>query len=103
MRRPRQAAGAGPPPAWTELAVCVINTCAVVVGGRWTPETTLALANAVGAATATGRGAGRNVARRDTVLHLLEQGAGAGTLYSAHFARARELLLAQAAQSATAA
>ncbi|KAL6747771.1 sugar/carbohydrate kinase [Haematococcus lacustris] len=34
--------------------------------------TTLALANAVGAATAMGQGAGRNVANADTVIHLLE-------------------------------
>lgn len=34
---------------------------------------TLALANAVGAATATGVGAGRNVATRDKVLELLRQ------------------------------
>jgi sugar/nucleoside kinase (ribokinase family) len=33
---------------------------------------TLQLANAVGAATAMGRGAGRNVAGADTVLRLLE-------------------------------
>lgn len=35
-------------------------------------ETTLALAAAVGAATATGIGAGRNVARAETVARLLE-------------------------------
>ena len=34
---------------------------------------TLALANAVGAATATGCGAGRNVAHLDKVLHLLRE------------------------------
>ena len=36
---------------------------------------TLLLANAVGAATATGRGAGTNVARADTVMHLLRHAA----------------------------
>lgn len=36
---------------------------------------TLLLANAVGAATATGRGAGTNVARADTVMELLQQAA----------------------------
>eukprot|EP01024_Parvocaulis_polyphysoides_P016730 TRINITY_DN17426_c0_g2_i1.p1 TRINITY_DN17426_c0_g2~~TRINITY_DN17426_c0_g2_i1.p1 ORF type:complete len:255 (+),score=41.75 TRINITY_DN17426_c0_g2_i1:113-877(+) len=36
------------------------------------PETALALANAVGAATATGRGAGRNVARPEQVQKLLK-------------------------------
>lgn len=34
---------------------------------------TLLLANAVGAATATGRGAGTNVARADTVMELLQR------------------------------
>lgn len=36
---------------------------------------TLLLANAVGAATATGRGAGTNVARADTVMQLLQRAA----------------------------
>lgn len=36
---------------------------------------TLLLANAVGAATATGRGAGTNVARADTVMSLLQTAA----------------------------
>jgi hypothetical protein len=36
---------------------------------------TLLLANAVGAATATGRGAGTNVARADTVMQLLQAAA----------------------------
>ncbi len=42
---------------------------AVVMGFSrgWAPEVTLALACAVGAATATGRGAGRNVASTDKV------------------------------------
>lgn len=42
---------------------------AVVLGyvNQYAPLSTLALANAVGAATATGRGAGRNVAKADTV------------------------------------
>jgi hypothetical protein len=37
---------------------------------------TLLLANAVGAATAMGRGAGTNVARAETVLSLLQAAAG---------------------------
>lgn len=36
---------------------------------------TLLLSNAVGAATATGRGAGTNVARADTVMQLLQSAA----------------------------
>eukprot|EP00775_Hariotina_reticulata_P013761 gene13761-13880_t len=40
---------------------------------------TLLLANAVGAATAMGRGAGTNVARAETVLSLLQAAAGNGS------------------------
>jgi hypothetical protein len=40
-------------------------------------EATLLLANAVGAATALGRGAGTNVADADTVLRLLQREASA--------------------------
>jgi hypothetical protein len=43
----------------------------------WEPRTALALANAVGAATATRAGAGRNVATRPTTESLLV----AGTLH----------------------
>ncbi|GIL62877.1 hypothetical protein Vafri_17089 [Volvox africanus] len=72
---------------------------AVVMGfiSGWPGDVTLALANAVGGATATGRGAGRNVARLEKVLALLEDGArGAadgGLEQAASFARAQELLL----------
>ena len=48
---------------------------AVVLGfsrGHTIPAV-MALANAVGAATAMGQGAGRNVARADTVLRLLQE------------------------------
>mmetsp|Transcript_2991 Transcript_2991/g.7381 ORF Transcript_2991/g.7381 Transcript_2991/m.7381 type:complete len:416 (-) Transcript_2991:319-1566(-) len=46
---------------------------AVVLGyiNKYSIPSTLALANAVGAATAMGRGAGRNVARAERVMHLL--------------------------------
>ncbi|GIL69748.1 hypothetical protein Vretimale_10235 [Volvox reticuliferus] len=72
---------------------------AVVMGfiSGWPGDVTLALANAVGAATATGRGAGRNVARLEKVLELLAAGAAGaasgGPEQAAAFARARELLL----------
>ncbi|KAG1673693.1 hypothetical protein FOA52_010562 [Chlamydomonas sp. UWO 241] len=50
---------------------------AVVLGftRRFSIPATLALANAVGAATATGRGAGTNVARAAKVMELLQWGA----------------------------
>jgi sugar/nucleoside kinase (ribokinase family) len=50
---------------------------AVVLGftRRFSVPATLALANAVGAATATGRGAGTNVARAEKVMELLRWGA----------------------------
>ncbi|KXZ54257.1 hypothetical protein GPECTOR_5g347 [Gonium pectorale] len=75
---------------------------AIVMGFTrgWSPDVTLALANAVGGATATGRGAGRNVARADDVLALLQRGAegrgcgeGDGPAQRAAFAAARERLL----------
>ncbi|GLI62546.1 hypothetical protein VaNZ11_005210 [Volvox africanus] len=72
---------------------------AVVMGfiSGWPGDVTLALANAVGGATATGRGAGRNVARLEKVLALLEDGAAGaadgGLEQAAAFARAQELLL----------
>jgi sugar/nucleoside kinase (ribokinase family) len=53
---------------------CGDSFAAAVVLGRMRGQalrTTLALANAVGAATATGRGAGRNVARAEHVQRLL--------------------------------
>ncbi|PNH06801.1 hypothetical protein TSOC_006785 [Tetrabaena socialis] len=65
---------------------------AVVMGyiNSWPADVTLALANAVGGATATGRGAGRNVASADKVLALLAAGAAAGPeVQRAAFARAR--------------
>ena len=48
----------------------------VVAGylGNWDPMVTLTLANAVGAATATRHGAGRNVATADAVAELLDTG-----------------------------
>ncbi len=58
---------------------CGDSFAAAVVLGRMRGHalrTTLALANAVGAATATGRGAGRNVARTDHVAQLLRDAAG---------------------------
>lgn len=57
-------------------------------------EATLALANAVGAATATGRGAGRNVATAARVLQLLQQGQ-AGEAGGGDAATQRALLLLQ--------
>ncbi|GLC55977.1 hypothetical protein PLESTB_001051100 [Pleodorina starrii] len=82
---------------------CGDSFAAAVVMGfirGWSADVTLALACAVGGATATGRGAGRNVARLEKVLHLLEEGAtgtGGGSAappeQRAAFGRARELLL----------
>ena len=60
---------------------CGDSFAAAVVLGRIRSHalsTTLALANAVGAATATGRGAGRNVARAEHVAELLTAAAGDG-------------------------
>ena len=60
---------------------CGDSFAAAVVLGRIRSHalsTTLALANAVGAATATGRGAGRNVARAEHVAELLDAAAGDG-------------------------
>ena len=57
---------------------CGDSFAAAVVLGRIRSHalsTTLALANAVGAATATGRGAGRNVARAEHVAELLDDAA----------------------------
>ncbi|KAG2496877.1 hypothetical protein HYH03_005276 [Edaphochlamys debaryana] len=79
---------------------------AIVMGyiNRWPADVTLALANAVGGATATGRGAGRNVARAEDVLRLLGEGAAGrssgGAEAAPAFARARELLLGQLAAGA---
>jgi hypothetical protein len=55
----------------------------------------------VGGATATGRGAGRNVARPETVLRLLGQGAAGGvsTEQQAAFTHAKELLQHQLAKA----
>ncbi len=61
---------------------CGDSFAAAVVLGRIRSHalrTTLALANAVGAATATGRGAGRNVARADHVARLLRDAAADAT------------------------
>lgn len=71
---------------------------AVVMGfiSDWSADVTLALANAVGGATAMGRGAGRNVARSENVLALLTAGAEGGSLpeeQCTSFVRAREFLL----------
>ncbi|EFJ43260.1 hypothetical protein VOLCADRAFT_119122, partial [Volvox carteri f. nagariensis] len=79
---------------------------AVVMGyiSGWPADVTLALANAVGGATATGRGAGRNVAQLERVLALLAEGAAGAADTAAcgpeaagrqrvAFARARALLL----------
>ncbi|KAG2425649.1 hypothetical protein HXX76_013494 [Chlamydomonas incerta] len=76
---------------------------AIVMGfiNGWAPDVTLALANAVGGATATGRGAGRNVARPETVLRLLGEGAAGGVSVEqrAAFAAAKELLQKQLAKA----
>lgn len=55
---------------------------AVVLGyiNGATPVATLTLANAVGAATATGRGAGRNVATAAKVMSLLKQQTDKGVI-----------------------
>lgn len=55
----------------------------------------------VGGATATGRGAGRNVARPETVLRLLGEGAAGGVNAEqrAAFAQAKGLLLQQLAKA----
>ena len=55
---------------------CGDSFAAAVVRGYisgYSIETTLVLANAVGAATAMGKGAGRNVASAETVLLLLDR------------------------------
>ncbi|PNW78680.1 hypothetical protein CHLRE_09g387050v5 [Chlamydomonas reinhardtii] len=76
---------------------------AIVMGfiNGWAPDVTLGLANAVGGATATGRGAGRNVARPETVLRLLGEGAAGGVNAEqrAAFAQAKGLLLQQLAKA----
>ncbi|KAG2453003.1 hypothetical protein HYH02_002339 [Chlamydomonas schloesseri] len=76
---------------------------AIVMGfiNGWAPDVTLALANAVGGATAMGRGAGRNVARPETVLRLLGEGAAGGVSVEqrAAFARAKGLLQQQLAKA----
>ena len=78
---------------------CGDSFAAAVVLGRIRSHalhTTLALANAVGAATATGRGAGRNVARAEHVAELLDAAAGDGAALQearTYAAAARDVLL----------
>jgi hypothetical protein len=67
------------------------------------PAGTLALANAVGAATATGRGAGTNVADVATVQRLLAEAAAGGAHDAGAVASAGQLLRATLAGAGSAA
>lgn len=89
------------------LPVTVVDTVgcgdsfasAIVMGyiNKHDVPSTLLLANAVGAATATGRGAGRNVANAHTVTQLLQAAQSAGV---PHAASALELLKASLSAAA---
>jgi hypothetical protein len=73
----------------TDASHCCLQTALGFMRG-WAPRTTLALANAVGAATATRAGAGRNVATKFATETILAAGASHS---SPHFSAACQVAL----------